>query len=195
MSEADTKHGDSARCPRCWLKLPRCLCSEIPRVAARAQLVVVRHAMERFKVSNTARLAVAAWAGARMLDYAVPGEPAGVPALEGAAGDGATWLLYPDGEPLAAPPPTLRRLVVLDGSWPQARRMLQRIPELRGMPRLSLPPPEVPLARLRRTKEAAEMSTLEAIAQALSWLEGPDTARPLFHLHEAFVRRSKPPGG
>jgi DTW domain-containing protein YfiP len=164
----------------------------MPRVAARTQVLLVRHAAERFKASNTGRLAVAAIAGAQLMDYATEGRRPGMPELTGAATDGRTWLLYPDGEPRAAPPPGLERLVVVDGTWPQARRMLQRIPELRGMPRLSLPPPPEPLRRLRQTKEASQMSTLEAIAQALAWLEGWDLAAPLFALHETFVTRAAP---
>jgi DTW domain-containing protein len=182
------------RCAVCGLKQSRCLCAEIPAVAARTQLYLVRHALEVNKRSNTGRLAVmalsAGGAAPRLYDYAVRGAAAGVPELAGAAAAGDTWLLYPEGEPLAAPPPGLRRLVVLDGTWPQARRMLQRIPELRGLPRLALPPPPEPLRRLRRTKEVDEMSTLEAIAQALAWLEGEALARPLFDLHETFVARS-----
>ena len=164
----------------------------MPRIAARTQILLVRHAAERFKTSNTGRLAVAAIAGAQMMDYATEGSAPGMPALAGAANDGRTWLLYPQGEPLAAPPAALERLVVVDGTWPQARRMLQRIPELRGMPRLALPPPPAPLRRLRQTKGASEMSTLEAIAQALVWLEGWDLAQPLFALHDTFVTRAAP---
>jgi DTW domain-containing protein YfiP len=192
MSEVNRMHVDPARCPRCWLRRERCLCSEMPHVAARTQILLVRHAAERFKASNTGRLAIEAIAGARLLDYATEGSAPGMPALEGAARDGRTWLLYPQGEPLAAPPAALERLVVVDGTWPQARRMLQRIPELRGMPRLALPPPPEPLRRLRQTKGAAEMSTLEAIAQALVWLEGWDLAAPLFTLHDTFVTRAAP---
>jgi len=164
----------------------------MPRVAARTEVLLVRHAAEMYRASNTGRLAIMALGGARLYDYAVRGSAAGVPELAGVAAAGDTWILYPEGEPLAAPPPGLSRLIVLDGTWPQARRMMQRIPELRGMPRLALPPPPAPLRRLRRTKEAPEMSTLEAIAQALAWLEGEELARPLFELHETFVTRATP---
>jgi DTW domain-containing protein YfiP len=184
---------EKTRCPRCWLKQSRCLCAEIPHVLTRTRLFLVRHALEVHKASNTGRLAAMALGErARLYDYAVRGAAAGVPELAGAVDDGATWLLYPEGEPLAAPPEGLARLVVLDGTWPQARRMLQRIPELRGLPRLALPPPDEPLLRLRRTREAPEMSTLEAIAQAFAWLEGEAVARPLFELHRTFVERSVP---
>jgi hypothetical protein len=35
------------------------------------------------------------------------------------------------------------------------------------------------------------MSTLQAIAEAVAWLEGEDVAQPLFDLHDSFVERSK----
>lgn len=69
--------------------------------------------------------------------------------------------------------------------------MFLRLPELRGMPRLSLASPEGPEApRLRRAPVAGALATLEAIAWAVERLEGPDVARPLHELFAEFVRRS-----
>jgi len=102
-----------------------------------------------------------------------------------------TWLLYP-GAPFPDPDsPRPAQLVVLDGSWRQARRMFLRVTALQRLPRLSLPPPaEPPVHRLRRAAPAHAMATLEAIAHALAWLEGADVARPLHALFALFVERS-----
>ncbi len=45
------------RCPRCLLRPARCLCALVVPVTARTEVIVVRHIKERYKTSNTARLA------------------------------------------------------------------------------------------------------------------------------------------
>jgi DTW domain-containing protein YfiP len=56
---------------------------------------------------------------------------------------GASLLLYPDapGTPpgLADPQPMPARLVLLDGTWRQARSLLRTHPLLRALPRWGLP--------------------------------------------------------
>jgi DTW domain-containing protein YfiP len=181
---------DETRCERCFLQRARCVCASIPRVEpSRTRVTVIRHALERFKHSNTGRLVGLAVAGARVVDWGVRGAPS--PEL--AFGPDAL-LLWPEGEPMPAPPPPGApvELVVLDGTWPQARRMLQRLPALRGMRRLALPPPAHPLPRLRRTREVPQMSTLEAVAHALSFLEDDTIAAPLRSLLERFAAASIP---
>ena len=150
----------------------------------RTAFLVVRHGRETWKTSNTARIALLALTRGRLLPYSVPGEPFDAEALQ--APD--TWLLYPgaDAAPVGTPPP--RQVVVIDGSWSQARRMVHRLPQLRGMPRLSLPPPQPGRKRLRQPPHADGMSTLEAIAEAVALLEGEEVAAPLHTLHERMLR-------
>ena len=159
----------------------RCFCWAIRPVDTLAELVIVRHALERKKPSNTARLAALALPRCRIVDYAVTDEPFDDAALvtEG------SWLLYPEGDlppPETAPP----RIIVLDGSWPQTRRMRQRLPALRGLPMLRLPAPR-PRQRMRQPSRADGMSTLEAIARVVARYEGEAAAAPLERLHDVAV--------
>jgi DTW domain-containing protein YfiP len=99
-------------------------------------------------------------------------------------------VLFPGPAPgPAAPAP--ERIVVLDGSWSQARRMLQRIPALRALPRLALAPPApAPGApRLRRPTVDGGVSTIEAMALALARLGEPDAAAGLDRLYAAARQR------
>ncbi|PTL83375.1 tRNA-uridine aminocarboxypropyltransferase [Vitiosangium sp. GDMCC 1.1324] len=173
------------RCPRCNLPSHLCLCAEIPRVETRTRLLLLQHVMEIAKKSNTGRVAALALANVRLLTYGSPAEFLDTALLS----EPGTWLLYPDGPtaPSDAPPP--RQLVVLDASWSQARRMTQRLPVLRALPRLVLPPPEPGLLRLREPTHPSGMSTLDAIARAVSALEGPDVAAPLERLAALRVQR------
>ena len=76
----------------------------------------------------------------------------------------------------AAPDAPPRTLVVVDGTWTTARKMLARSPILRALPRVSLRPAAPSTYRIRREPAAHCLSTVEAVVAALTMLEG-DGAR------------------
>lgn len=174
----------SQRCPACLFRPEDCLCPAcLPPMETRTRLLVLRHVSERLRPTNTARWVALALAGARLVDYGARG------ALldEGPLAEPGTCVLWPGpAAPLAAPP---RQVVVVDASWSQARRMLQRIPALRALPRLSLPGPPPGSLRLREPPIAGGMSTLEAVARALELLGEPEPARKLDRIHALSVER------
>lgn len=174
-----------ARCPRCLLRWEDCLCADVVPVPTRTHFLLLRHIKEACKSSNTGRLAHLALPSSALVDWGAPGQPLDEAPLR----EPGTWVLFPEGQPLSALPEPPRRLVVLDGSWPQARRMLHRIRALQTMPRVTLPPPEVAPLRLRRPPHPDGMSTIEAVAQAVEVLEGPERAAPLRALFATLVRR------
>jgi DTW domain-containing protein YfiP len=175
----------AGRCPRCYLPTRLCLCAEVPRLDTRTEFIVIRHQKEKEKSTNTARIAALALSHCQLLTYGAPGEPFNASVLE--APD--TWLLFPGTQPPEPDAPPPRRLVVVDGNWGQARRMVHRVPGLRMLPGLTLPPPPPDTRRLRRPPHPEGMSTLEAIAGALALLEGEEAARPLYALHERMIDR------
>ncbi len=160
-----------------------CLCGDVPVVRARTEIVIVRHVLEAWKTTNTARIAALALPNARIVDYggADSAFDAEALAVEG------SWLLFP-GAP-HRPEGVPDRVVVLDGSWAQAKRMCQRIGALRRLPRWSIAPPSVPRRRLREAPTPDALSTLEAIASALGEIEGVEIGDALFGLHDLMVRR------
>jgi DTW domain-containing protein YfiP len=172
------------RCARCLFPPEACLCPVVPRIAPPFRFVIVRHASEVSRLTNTARWAALALAGTEVIDHGLPAPPLDLSALEAPG----TVVLFPSphpGPPPAAPP---ARIVVPDGTWSQARRMLQRLPALRALPRLSLPGPP-PGLRPRRPHRGDGMSTLEAMAGALHALGCPADASALLALHAEAVER------
>jgi DTW domain-containing protein YfiP len=165
------------------LRLDRCLCPDIPRVETRTRFIIIRHQLEAWKATNTARIAALALVSSELYDY---GQGVTLPA--GALTTPGTWLLYPEGPP-SVPEHPPERIVVLDGSWSQARRMMHRIPHCAALPRLSLPAPAARLPTLRRPPAAHKMSTLNAITQVVAMFEGTDAARPLEEIHALLVTR------
>lgn len=178
----------SGHCLRCLLRLEICICDALPRVANRVEVLIVQHVTELRLTSNTGRLAALSLSNARILEYG-GGEP-----FDGSLllVEPALLLYSPSAKvpaPPLPPPAGVSKLVVLDGSFRQARRMYKRIHALRALPELSLPPPRVAPHRLRQPPHAAGMSTLEAIAHALALLEGDAAAAPLHALQAEFVQR------
>lgn len=175
------------RCPRCWIRHEFCLCAEIPQVATRTQVVIVRHAREADKSTGTARMAGLALPNSAMIDFGEESEPVDdelKPFTDGA------WLLFPaeeDAPPLPVTPP--KSLIVIDGTWRQTRRMLKKLPSLVGLPRMALPAKATAPLRLRESTSPDNRSTLEAIADGLTLLEGEAVGAPLHALHTLMVER------
>lgn len=174
-------------CLRCLRPAAFCVCAELRPVASRTRVVLLQHPRE-------ARLAIcSAWLARLSLENAELhrgvrfGDHPRVREIAGAPG---TAILFPGegavpAESRAGDPP--RALVVVDGTWPQAEKMLRANPFLGALPRISLSP-EGPsgYAGLRREPGPGRLSTIEAVAIALGALEG-DPAR-FAPMAEAFRR-------
>ncbi len=148
-------------------------------LATRTRVIIVQHLLEQGERSNTAKHALAALSNAERRLYGSRDEPLRTDDLSDA------WLLWPgDG---ARPSGTPGKLVVLDGSWSQARHMLQRAVALRALPRLAI----APLPGRRSLREAPEggVSTLEALAAGLRIIEGDGAGAHLEAVHEALVQK------
>ena len=160
-------------------------------------MLVLQHPQERREALATAPITVAALRRARLvagLSWAnlarALGRPAdprrwGVLYLGSARpatpGEGREIIvLGRDGEPMADPARILRSLdgvVLLDGSWKEAKTLWWRNPWLLKLHRLVVnPPAPARIGRLRREPRREALSTLEAAALALRHLEAGPTA-------------------
>ena len=78
-------------------------------------------------------------------------------------------------------------LVVPDGTWRKARKLLHLNPLLAQLPRVTLPEGAVSRYRLRKAPGPGALSTLEAIVQALEIIEAPVSFAPLLRPFEALI--------
>jgi DTW domain-containing protein YfiP len=158
-------------CARCARPQSHCLCPLIPNLPSRTRVLILQHPDEQNHALNTARLAALGLQNAE-LQVTEQLEPALAEQLQ----DGRTWLLFPGehAQPVArlANLPAPLRLVVPDGSWRKARKLLHLNPELAALPRVCLPEGLVSRYRLRKAPAEGALSTIEAIVTALNLLEG-----------------------
>lgn len=176
------------RCGGCGLPNSLCVCPELPVIRVRPRVIVVVSRSEAIRTTNTGRLA------ARMLEgssLVVSGAP-GLPALP-ASPSGAVAVLFPfEGtRPLQQGDPIPEVLIVPDGSWSQARRMAIKLVRGLGAAAVALPAGGDGLQAMRKPPGGALLCTCEAIARALSILEGSRVEQQMMPALRRFIERSK----
>ncbi|CAI8906296.1 tRNA-uridine aminocarboxypropyltransferase [Pseudomonas sp. GW456-12-1-14-TSB6] len=175
------------QCPRCLRPQTHCLCPLIPSLDSRTRVLLLQHPSEVNHALNTARLAALGLNNAELIVGEVFED---LPALLNRPGYRAR-LLFPadDAQPMqayaACDEPLL--LVVPDGTWRKARKMLHLNPLLAALPRVTLAQGGVSRYRLRKAPEPGALSTIEAIVQALQTLEAPASFEPLLKPFEALI--------
>ena len=133
----------------------------------------MQHQRERSHPFNTARIVNRSLDRCQLLfDRNESFSQRQLPIIEGAA------LLYPgkDSRLLDELTPSERpkQLIVIDGTWDQARTLFRDIPQLHDLPQFKLAPSTPGQYRIRREPTATSLSTLEATVQSLQQLE-PET--------------------
>lgn len=177
------------QCPRCQRPQSHCLCALIPQLPSRTRVLIVQHPDESRHALNTARLAALGLVNGELQ----VGEQ---------FTDLTSWLadptyqaclLFPgdEAQPLANLAVSTQErpllLVVPDGTWRKARKLLYLNPLLAALPRVSLPVGLESRYRLRKAPMAGALSTLEAIVVALEILEAPHSFDALLRPFEALI--------
>lgn len=156
-----------------------CYCAHVTPIETRTRIVVFQHPRERRKAIGTARIAALCLPAAKILVGIEFERDAAARALV-AAPEAPAVLLYPapDARDLADDPPSGPvTLVVIDGTWNQAKRMLRLNPWLEALPKVALRPSKPSEYRIRREPSERHVSTIEAMAYALACLEDGDPSR------------------
>ncbi len=100
-------------------------------------------------------------------------------------------LLYPDAaarDIIADPPAGPVTLVLVDGTWAHARKLVRDNPELAALPRYAFHPPAPSEYRIRKEPSADYVSTIESLALVLGALEGdPDKFKALLVPFRAMI--------
>lgn len=186
MPEQTRSH--RSRCTHCLRPLTHCLCTHITTVPNRTRVLILQHPDEQKHPLNTGRLAVLGLRHAELLI----GE--WFPQLNEIIGTAqSASVLFPTQDPTLLQPlavsltgsPSL--LIVPDGTWRKARKIMHANPVLGALPHLSLPVGAPSRYRIRQTREPAAVSTIEAIVRTLTVLEPENDFQPVLKPFEALI--------
>jgi DTW domain-containing protein len=169
-----------ARCGGCGLYPELCVCSSLPALQTRVEVVVLVHRLERFKSTNTGRLAARALTRGLSVtrDRHSPLVITPVP---------RSYVLFPKPDATSlteAIASGIDRLIVPDGTWPQAGRLARRDPLCAGLPCVKLTCTRPSRYALRRSERPDALCTFEAIAEALRILDSDELAD---RMHAALI--------
>lgn len=156
-----------------------CYCAHVTPIPTQTRVVVLQHPRERHKAIGTARIAALCLPNAEILVGYDFEHDARVRSLLADPAAPAV-LLYPSpdardlrSDPLKGPV----TLVLLDGTWSQARSLLRDNAWLQRLPRVAFAPDAPSEYRIRREPREDFVSTIEALVHALGLLEDGDPAR------------------
>jgi DTW domain-containing protein YfiP len=186
-------------CPHCHKPVPLCICEDVKPIESRLELMILQHPQEQDRALGTARLT------ALHFERAVLKIGLSWPSLSKALGrtvaDPSRWAVLYLGSAKAADLDTteevvalnrkgevaenqravlrgIEGVVLLDGTWSQAKALWWRNPWMLKCQRVILGPSQPSrYGKLRREPRRDGLSTIEAAALVLSTLEGrPDIA-------------------
>ena len=202
---------DGADCPRCLKPLTLCVCEGIVPIDNRIALVVLQHPQEQDKTIGTARLTALhfrnavfkiglSWPSlARVLGrpadpqrwavlYLGSARPADLPPGRDIAVLDAKGVALSDQEAALR---GIAGIIVLDGSWSQAKTLWWRNPWVLKARRIVLAPGRPSrYGALRREPRREGLSTLEAVGLLLGRLEGkPEIEAALLASFERLLSR------
>jgi tRNA-uridine aminocarboxypropyltransferase len=183
-----------AMCARCRRPAVVCWCEHLPQLPTRTRVLVLQHPRERRVGIGTARMAQLALPNSLLrvgIDFSA--DPVVTSTL---AGPSPSYLLFPG--PGARDVRELRlagpiTLVVVDGTWSQARTLVRVNPALAALPRIAFTPLRPSdYDRIRREPADFCVSTIEALTEVLTILE-PDAEPfdPLLVPFRAMVDRQE----
>ena len=206
---------DTQVCARCTKPAALCICDRVQPMATRLRVVILQHPQEDDALLGTARLVTLTLPSAEIrvglswssLDHAL-GETgaersrwavlaaAKLPAGIKEPASGGVTLLDRNGSVRDSRHHGLDGIIVLDGTWSQAKTLWWRNPWLLKLPRILLSPREPSMyGRLRREPRREWVSTLEAVADVLPALGEPEQARDsLRRLLRTLLQRARDAG-
>ncbi|TLU67507.1 DTW domain-containing protein [Thalassotalea litorea] len=162
-------------CTRCQRPLVTCICEFSSPTQNHIDVVILQHTSEEKQAKGTAGLLALSlhrchlFVGENFSEHAQLNELIKAPGYQ-------TYLLYPgEKSEIVAPKSSEQqhklRLIVLDGTWKKAYKMLQLSKNLHALDQVTLPDTFTSQYHIRKHHDPRGLSTLESTAHALGVLE------------------------
>jgi hypothetical protein len=188
---------DVPRCAGCRLVVSHCLCAVRPEVATRAGVCLIMADIEALKPSNTGWLIADVVADTFAFGWArTEVDPALLALL--ADPQWQPYVVFPGEfvqaqrvvtqvQPTSAGDGKRPLFVLLDATWPEARKMFRKSPYLDKLPVLSLASDQISRYKLRRSRRDDHFCTSEVAALCLDLAGEPLAAQTLESYLDVFT--------
>jgi DTW domain-containing protein YfiP len=182
-------------CERCRRPTVVCYCAFIPTLPTRTKIVLLQHPRERRMGIGTAHMAHLALPNSILsVAFDFTRDPT-IHAILTEPSPSYVAVLFPGPEArdvATLPPGQPLTLIVIDGTWSQARSLLRSNPALAALPRVAFAPQKPSDYRIRRQPAVLCVSTIEALAEVLTIVEPPGLSfERLLDPFQAMVKRQE----
>jgi len=185
---------NSIRCLNCRMHFHLCVCDLMPKFDVKTRLVVLMQRTEFNFLSNTGRFIPKILPNSEIrfrgtLDQ-VPLKTGGMIPT-----DAQPFVLFPAGNAEVLTKSFVSKLkkpmmlIIPDGNWRQAVKIIKRVDALHGIPKVILPDDKPSRYRLRVSPREKGVCTYEAIARAMGIIEGEEIQTKMEKFFDAFVDR------
>ncbi|CAH0527379.1 tRNA-uridine aminocarboxypropyltransferase [Vibrio hippocampi] len=157
-----------AACKQCGL-IHNCYCQAIPKIACDLYITLLTHENELLRATNTGHLAK------KVLKHCEVEIWQRKQPIQALASDRIPMLLFPDDDSrafndLSVDEIAQAQFIVLDATWQEAKKMLNRTPELKQLPKVMISSNTESSYALRRNQEKGNLCTYEVAAQMVEQL-------------------------
>jgi DTW domain-containing protein YfiP len=168
-------------CLKCFRAEMACWCVALKPQAARTRITLLQHPREARNPVGTARMVHLGLPGSRLVEGVdFSHEPALAPPA-------VVLFPTPGARDIRELRDTDAQVIVIDGTWSQARKIWKENPRLRALPAYGLTPTRPGNYRIRKEPAPHCLATVEAVAELLAVLEDRDPAlllAPFEHMVE-----------
>lgn len=170
-----------------------CICEHQPHLDSHIEFALLYHENELDKLTNTGRLLLNSLPKAKsyLWQRKVPPEDL-INHIN--QEDTETWLLFPSDSPtlsseyLERKAPNKKQLfILLDATWQEAKKMVNKSPWLKELPCLELIPTAASRYHLRRNQSQGNLCTCEAGIEVLEMTKEPGNAQALSEYYDHFL--------
>lgn len=182
-----------SRCPTCRINTHWCFCEHLSSFHNNTEVIIPMHYTERWLTSNTAYFATLVLNKCKIMERGNMYDPFDPNAFDFEENNYIYLFPTPDSLPLNEFVADHRKtcLVVPDGSWSKAKKFHKREDVLAKMPKFHLIDVGESIYELRKSPGENFLCTYEAIAHALSVLEGSEVKDHMMNIFKVFVERVK----
>ncbi|MFV0575793.1 MAG: tRNA-uridine aminocarboxypropyltransferase [Vibrio sp.] len=174
-------------CPTCGLTY-QCICAHAPQIQSDIQIALLTHPKELDRPTNTGKLLLQTLPNCQLHVWDRVNPPA---ELLDQISQQPTYLLFPSDDALPIQTTINQNetalFIVLDGTWQEAKKMLNKSPWLKTLPKVMLAEQNASNYSLRRNQESGNLCTCEVGIELLQQLDNQTDIKPLQSYFELFL--------